>query len=355
VNSPSAAAAFIKRRIGIPSGEQLQSPARFAFSIVDQAPERPNARGWGDRELARRGANAVDVRHPKRIRWAYGGSRLKPMASAPPALIFIPFALAGGTWIFVGVVVALFFVVVFGYYTRTGSGISQTPYRRPDGPPESPSELAHDTTQELQNWERGTEGHQRRHQRPSGEPTDPAVAHALADWRAGTATARDLVPPIGSAEPVRGPDGAPTVAIYIDVSNEPCRSAYRLLSEFADAQRVRLAVRQLPLADVHRLSLPAAEALEAAAAQGKFFELLDDFAKSALNDENELLNRAAGQVRDPDRLREDVRTGRYRASVVQQIRQATASGAPAVPCVYINGAQYNGPITTDDIARALRG
>ena len=299
--------------------------------------------------------NAVDVRHPERIRWADGGSRLERMASVPLSLIFIPFAVAGGTWIFVGVVVALFFVVVFGYYTRTGSGISQTPYRRADGPPESPSELAHDTTQEPRDWERGTEGHQRRHERRSGEPTDPAVAEALADWRAGTGTARRLVPPIASAEPVRGPDGAPMVVIYIDVSTEPCRSAYQLLSEFVDAQRIRLAVRQLPLADVHRLSLPAAEVLEAAAAQGKFFELLDDFASSAFGNENEMLDRAAGQVEDPDRLRGDVRSGRYRASVVQQIRRATASGAQSVPCVYIDDAQYNGPITRDDIARALRG
>src|SRR6516165_6298159 len=100
------------------------------------------------------------------------------MTPAPPALIPVPIALAGGTWIFVGVVVALFFALVFGYYTRTGSGISQTPYRRPDGPPESPSELAHDTTQNLQDWQRGTEGHHRRHQRPAREPTDPAVAEA---------------------------------------------------------------------------------------------------------------------------------------------------------------------------------
>jgi len=277
------------------------------------------------------------------------------MTPAPPALISISLALAGGIWIFVGVVVALFFILAYGYYTRTGSGISQTPYRRPDGPPESPSELAHDTTQTLQNWERGTEGHQRRHRRQAHNPTDPAVAQALADWRAGSGTARHLDPPVGPTDPVRGPEGAPTIVVWIDVANEPCRSAYRLLSELADSQRIRLAVRQLPLADVHPLSLPAAEALEAAAAQGQFFGLLDDFAAAAVKDENELLERAAGHVPDPDRLREDVLAGRYRPSVVKQIRQATASGAPAVPDVYINGAHYDGPIRRDDLARALRG
>jgi protein-disulfide isomerase len=276
------------------------------------------------------------------------------MTSATLAQIAIPLALAGGTWIFVAVVVALFFILVFGYYTRTGSGISQTPYRRPGGPPESPGELAHDTTQELRNWERGTEGHDRR-QPAVYEPTDPAVAQALADWRAGSITVSYLDPPVGSADRVRGPDEAPTVAVYIDVSTEPCRSAYGLLAELADSRRIRLAVRQLPLADVHRLSLPAAEALEAAAAQGKFFDVLDDFARSAFGDMNELVRRAADRVPDPVRLQEDVAAGRHRASVVEQIRQATASGARAVPDVYINGRRYDGVIRRDDLGRALRG
>src|SRR5947209_18409888 len=100
------------------------------------------------------------------------------MALGIPALIAPPYALAGGTWIFVGVLVALFFIVAFSYYTRTGSGISQTPYRRPDAPPESPSELAHDITQDVKNWERGTEGHHRSRGVSADEQTDPAVAQA---------------------------------------------------------------------------------------------------------------------------------------------------------------------------------
>ena len=95
---------------------------------------------------------------------------------------------------------------------------------------------------------------------------------------------------------VRGPHTAPTVVIWIDACNEPCRSAYRLLSEFADTDQIRLAVRQLPLADVHPLALPAAEALEAAAAQARFFVLLDDLAAIAVKDHDELLDRAAARV-----------------------------------------------------------
>jgi protein-disulfide isomerase len=286
---------------------------------------------------------------------AHNGAWLSnEMTATPPPPGAIPFALAGGTWVFVAVIVGLFFVFVFGYYTRSGSGINQTPYRRPDGPPEAPSELAHDTTQNLQNWQRGTEGHHRAHGPQAGASPDPQVAQALATWRSGGGTGRRLDPPLRAADRVRGPADGPTVVVWIDVSNEPCRSAYLLLAEFADAQRIRLAVRQLPLADVHLLSLPAAEALEAAAAQGVFFELLGDFAMSAVNDEHELLERAAGHVPDSARLRAELRTGQHRTSVIEQIHQATASGARAVPAVYIDGSHYDGPIRRDDIGRALR-
>src|SRR4030088_1258940 len=81
---------------------------------------------------------------------------------AASVYVVVPFALAGGSLIFGAFVVVLFFVVVYGYYTRRGSGINQTPDHRPDGPPEFPSELAHDTTQDVRGWERGTAGHHRR-------------------------------------------------------------------------------------------------------------------------------------------------------------------------------------------------
>jgi hypothetical protein len=264
-----------------------------------------------------------------------------------------PLALAGGSLIFAAFLVVLFFVVVYGYYTRRGSGISQTPYRRPGGPPESPSELAHDTTQEVRSWERGTAGHYRR-ERPADarQATDP-VSRALADWRTGARAVPALDPPVGSADHLRGPEQAPSV-VYLDVASEPCRSAYRLLSELADTQQIQLVVRQLPLADVHPLSLPAAEVLEAAAAQGRFFELLNHLANAGVRDEAELLALAGRFVPDPDRLRSEVRAGTYRAPVVEQIHQAASSGAHAVPEIYINSKRYDAPVTTDDLHRALR-
>ncbi len=47
----------------------------------------------------------------------------------------VVYAFAGGSFIFLGVIVVLFFAVVFGYYTVKGSGISQHPN---DGLDEAP-------------------------------------------------------------------------------------------------------------------------------------------------------------------------------------------------------------------------
>lgn len=266
----------------------------------------------------------------------------------------LPLALAGGSWIFLIFVVVLLIAVVFGYYTRSGSGISQTPYRRADGPPESPSELAHDITQDVRNWERGTDSSHGRH-RPTAarEPVEPEIAQALREWRAARSVGH-LDPPVNTEDHVYGHGAAVTVAIYVDLASAPCRSAWQLLAGLAERRLMRIAVRHLPLADVHELSLPAAEALEAAGAQAEFFALLDRLARTGLSDRANLLATAGGLVADPERLRLEISTGRYREKVVKHIRQATASGAHTIPALYINAAPYDGRLDVDGLTRALR-
>lgn len=279
-----------------------------------------------------------------------GGTVLRSATIPAP-----PFALAGGWWIFLIFVIVFLFAVSYGYYTVKGSGINLRPYRRADGPSESPPQVGHDITSDVRNWERGTAGHHRRY-RPTATqiPVDPEVAQALTEWRASDR--RPLLdPPVGTADHVRGPEGAPTVTLYLDLAIEPCRSAVGLVEELSREQPVRTAVRHLPLADVHALALPTAEALEAAAAQGRFFETLDALAQSGFADEAELLARTAESVPDPERLRDDVNEGRFRTTVVEHIRYATASGAHGVPEVFINGKYYEGALTRDSVRAALQG
>lgn len=85
--------------------------------------------------------------------------------------MMIPFGitLAGGSWIFAGFIVAMFLAIAYSFYTRAGSGINQHPYADLDhnSGPETPSELAHDVTQDVRNWDHGVSGRHRR-RRPRG-------------------------------------------------------------------------------------------------------------------------------------------------------------------------------------------
>jgi hypothetical protein len=67
-------------------------------------------------------------------------------------------ALAGGSWVFLAFLVVFFGVIVYSYFTRTGSGIDETPYADLDAAsgPERPSDLAHDRAENPETWSRGT-------------------------------------------------------------------------------------------------------------------------------------------------------------------------------------------------------
>ncbi|HEX8065228.1 MAG TPA: hypothetical protein VF520_01745 [Thermoleophilaceae bacterium] len=68
-------------------------------------------------------------------------------------------ALAGGSWIMLGVMIFMFFGVVLGYYTRTGSGINPRPYGKVyGGAPGAigPADVSGKDHRERVSWSRGT-------------------------------------------------------------------------------------------------------------------------------------------------------------------------------------------------------
>jgi hypothetical protein len=69
-------------------------------------------------------------------------------------------ALAGGSWIVLGVEILGFFAIVFGYYTVKGSGISETPYGKiyggAPGAHRRASASGKDDRVSISDWTRGT-------------------------------------------------------------------------------------------------------------------------------------------------------------------------------------------------------
>jgi hypothetical protein len=70
------------------------------------------------------------------------------------------FALAGGAWIFLGVILLVLVGIIFGYYTIRGSGISNTPYGKvyggAPGAKSGDNASGKDELASQKNWSRGT-------------------------------------------------------------------------------------------------------------------------------------------------------------------------------------------------------
>jgi protein-disulfide isomerase len=72
---------------------------------------------------------------------------------------------------------------------------------------------------------------------------------------------------------VRGPAGAPIVLEYGDNESPFSRQAFRAIERVERTDDGRFAFRHFPLTEIHPHALAAAAAAEAAALQGRFWEM----------------------------------------------------------------------------------
>lgn len=180
-----------------------------------------------------------------------------------------------------------------------------------------------------------------------------------APGRAGVADPLvDLVDPLDpEADHVRGPEDAPvTLVEYGDYECPHCGQAEpvtrELLAEFGD--ELRYVFRHLPLADVHENAQLAAEAAEAAHAQGRFWEMHDLlFAHQGALGLDDLHEHAAELGLDTERFSEDLRTHRFAPRVARDVQSADQSGVAGTPTFFINGLRYHGSYDLDTLTRMI--
>jgi Na+/H+ antiporter NhaA len=194
-----------------------------------------------------------------------------------------------------------------------------------------------------------------------------AIRHLSAETRARQLqrTAEDITDLAEDVDPerdhVRGGDDAPvTLVEYGDYECPYCGQAEvairELLSDFGDD--LRYVWRHLPLNDVHPHAQMAAEAAEAAAAQGAFWPMHD----LLLAHQDELrppdLHRYALQLGlDADRFWDDIRHHAHLARIEDDVGSADAGGVAGTPSFFINGRRYEGAYdvaTLTSVVRAAR-
>lgn len=167
-----------------------------------------------------------------------------------------------------------------------------------------------------------------------------------------------LDPPVDPArDHIRGPADAPlTLVEFADFECPFCGQVTGVVDElrrrFGD--ELRYVFRHLPLTDIHEYAELAAEASEAAAAQGRFWEYHDLlFEHQDELEFEDLLGYAGVLGLDVERFARELELGVHAGRVLEDVVSAEASGARATPTFFVCGRRHVGPHDAATLSKAL--
>ncbi|MFF8682772.1 Na+/H+ antiporter NhaA [Streptomyces sp. NPDC015237] len=155
---------------------------------------------------------------------------------------------------------------------------------------------------------------------------------------------------------VRGPaDAAVTLVEYGDFECPYCGQAEGVVRDLLGSETdVRYVWRHLPLTDVHPNAQAAAEASEAAARQGRFWDMHDLLMdRQDELGERDLLRHARELGLDMEVFREDLARRRGARRVAEDVDSADLSGVSGTPTFFVNGRRHRGAFDIDALKRAV--
>jgi protein-disulfide isomerase len=278
-------------------------------------------------------------------------------------------ALAGGAWAFLGFLVFAVLAVLFVLTTRAGQEMYFHSWGKRGG--DAPGSLGtgnigRDRTVDVRNWTRGTSARQSRRHRPDPkhaaplDGTDPALLQELSSWRKQIGAERNtlvMAPDVGR-DHVLGEATAPLQLVaYMDFECPSCRAASGMI--YGGRKRLGddvLAVfRHFPIADAHPMAAVAGEASEAAAAQGRFWEMFGRlYGSRRPPTQSSLLDHATRLGLDLAAFEEDLRRRVYAPRILEDFASGARSGVNGIPTLFLNGRRFDGDHTVDAVSVALR-
>jgi protein-disulfide isomerase len=165
-------------------------------------------------------------------------------------------------------------------------------------------------------------------------------------------------PQVTADDHVRGLADAPvTVIEYGDYECPYCQGAARDVHLLLDRYpgTVQFVFRNFPLPQLHPHAEQAAEAAEAAASQGKFWEMYELLLQPSSRLDNDSLCRYAIQVGlDTARFRRDLASHTYAARIERDVREGIRNGVNATPKFYVHGERMDGAFPLEGLVDAVR-
>jgi protein-disulfide isomerase len=168
-----------------------------------------------------------------------------------------------------------------------------------------------------------------------------------------------LSPSLEDTDHVRGERGAPLeLVMFGDFQCPFCLGAQSILRRLRErlGERLLFGFRHLPIPERHPLAPLAAEASEAAAAQGQFWEYHDALyvAQPKLSRET-MLKVGMDLGLDIDQMTAEIDSGAHRDRVARDVASAEASGATGTPTFFVNGKRFFGAYDASSLIEALEG
>jgi protein-disulfide isomerase len=168
-----------------------------------------------------------------------------------------------------------------------------------------------------------------------------------------------LSPPLEDLDHVRGERGAELeLVMFGDFQCPYCLGAQSVLRRVRErlGERLAFGFRHLPIPERHPLAPMAAQASEAAAAQGSFWELHDAlFQIQPRLSLAEALKAARDLGLDADRIESEVEAEAHAERIARDVASAEASGATGTPSFFVNGVRLFGAYDASSLIAALEG
>ena len=168
-----------------------------------------------------------------------------------------------------------------------------------------------------------------------------------------------LTVPVGERDHSEGPLDAPVMLVeYGDYQCPYCGAAYpvvkRIQKELGDD--LRFVFRNFPLTNAHPQAEWAAETAEAAAAQGKFWEMHDVLYENQrfFDDENYFIPLETKLKLDVAKIAREVAGRAHAARIEEDFLSGVRSGVNGTPTFFIDGTRYDGPPDFGPLLDSLR-
>ena len=166
-----------------------------------------------------------------------------------------------------------------------------------------------------------------------------------------------LSPPLEDLDHVRGDREAPLqLVMFGDFQCPFCLGAQSILRRVRErlGDRLLFGFRHLPIPERHPLAPLAAEASEAAAAQGQFWEYHDALYADQPRLSRELMLEVARDLGlDAERVTVEIDSGAHHDRIARDVASAEASGATGTPTFFVNGKRFFGAYDAGSLVEAL--